>query len=265
MRANKLRSLIQEDKPSFGINLTVDSPDIVEIIGKTGLVDYIEFEAEYMPYSLHSLDNIARTTELYEMSTMIKLDKENQGFTASRAIGSGFQNILFSDTKSKDEAIKCVSYIKADLGTNTGNFGSADRRFASYGLESGTKEYVNYLNNSVIALMIEKKEAVENLEEILSVPGIDMVVFGGNDYSMSLGKPGHIRTNPEEIKKVALHVAKVALQMGIQPRPSIGSPNQAAEFMELGVKHFCMGNDLIGLWQWINTHFEELRKLVEKG
>ena len=82
MRANKLRSLIQEDKPSFGINLTVDSPDIVEIIGKTGLVDYIEFEAEYMPYSLHSLDNIARTTELYEMSTMIKLDKENQGFTA---------------------------------------------------------------------------------------------------------------------------------------------------------------------------------------
>ena len=113
--------------------------------------------------------------------------------------------------------------------------------------------------------MIEKKEAVENLEEILSVPGIDMVVFGGNDYSMSLGKPGHIRTNPEEIKKVALHVAKVALQMGIQPRPSIGSPNQAAEFMELGVKHFCMGNDLIGLWQWINTHFEELRKLVEKG
>ena len=53
--------------------------------------------------------------------------------------------------------------------------------------------------------------------------------------------------------------------MGIQPRPSIGSPNQATEFMELGVKHFCMGNDLIGLWQWINTHFEELRKLVEKG
>ena len=102
-------------------------------------------------------------------------------------------------------------------------------------------------------------------DRILSVPGIDMVVFGGNDYSMSLGKPGHIRTNPEEIKKVALHVAKVALQMGIQPRPSIGSPNQATEFMELGVKHFCMGNDLIGLWQWINTHFEELRKLVEKG
>ena len=60
MRINKLRELIDADKPSFGMNVTVDSPDVVEIIGKTGLVDYIEFEAEYMPYSLHSLDNLAR-------------------------------------------------------------------------------------------------------------------------------------------------------------------------------------------------------------
>ena len=75
MRNNKLRDLIDQDKPSFGMNVTVDSPDVVEIIGKTGLVDYIEFEAEYMPYSLHSLDNLARSTELYGMTSMIKIDK----------------------------------------------------------------------------------------------------------------------------------------------------------------------------------------------
>ncbi|SVB99177.1 uncharacterized protein METZ01_LOCUS252031, partial [marine metagenome] len=84
VRNNKLRELIDDDKPSFGMNVTIDSPDVVEIIGKTGLVDYIEFEAEYMPYTLHSLDNLARATELYGMTSMIKIDKENQGFTASR-------------------------------------------------------------------------------------------------------------------------------------------------------------------------------------
>ena len=46
------------------------------------------------------------------------------------------------------------------------------------------------LEDGVLALMIEKREAVENLEEILSIGGIDMVVFGGNDYSMSIGRPG---------------------------------------------------------------------------
>ena len=71
-----------------------------------------------------------------------------------------------------------------------GHHGSGDRRFAGYILESGSPQYVQALEDSVVALMIEKKEAVDNLEEILSVPGIDMVVWGGSDYSMSIGKPG---------------------------------------------------------------------------
>ena len=53
--------------------------------------------------------------------------------------------------------------------------------------------------------------------------------------------------------------------MGVTPRPSIGSPEQVAQYMELGVKHFCMGNDLINLYSWVNKNFEELRRLVEKG
>ena len=265
MRINKLRELIDADKPSFGMNVTVDSPDVVEIIGKTGLVDYIEFEAEYMPYSLHSLDNLARGTELYGMTSMIKIDKENQGFTASRALGSGFQNILFTDTKNVSDAEKCVAAVRPDGNSELGNFSSADRRFSSYGLESGTKEYVKYLNDSVIALMIEKKGAIENLREILSVSGVDMIVFGGNDYSMSLGKPGFVRTNPKEVKKVELEVIKIAIEMGVTPRPSIGSPEQVAQYMELGVKHFCMGNDLINLYRWVTENFEQVRMLVEKG
>ena len=38
--------------------------------------------------------------------------------------------------------------------------------------------------------MVEKKSCVDDLEAILSVPGIDMVQFGGSDFSMSIGKPG---------------------------------------------------------------------------
>ena len=124
---------------------------------------------------------------------------------------------------------------------------------------------MKYLNDSVIALMIEKNGAIENLREILSVSGVDMVVFGGNDYSMSLGKPGFVRTNPKEVKKVELEVIKIAIEMGVTPRPSINAPEQVAQYMELGVKHFCMGNDLINLYSWVNKNFEELRSLVAKG
>ena len=171
MRPNKLRELLKAGKPSVGTHVMTTSPDIVEMIGKTGLIDYIEFVAEYAPYSLVELDNFGRALELGGMSGMIKVDRENRGWVAQRAVGSGFQNVLFSDVHDAAEAEECVAIVRAESPQTGGHFGSADRRFASYGLESGSPEYVQALEDSVVSLMIEKDEAVKNIEEIIGCAG----------------------------------------------------------------------------------------------
>ena len=104
MRPNKLRQLLNDDKPSVGTHVMTVSPDVVEIIGKTGLIDYIEFVAEYAPFSLTELDNFGRALEIGGMSGMIKVDRENRGWVAQRAVGSGLQNVLFSDVHDAAEA-----------------------------------------------------------------------------------------------------------------------------------------------------------------
>ena len=55
---------------------------------------------------------------------------------------------------------------------------------------AGQPEYVQYLKDVVVALMIEKKSAVDDLEAILDVEGIDMIQWGPADYCMSIGRPG---------------------------------------------------------------------------
>ncbi len=260
MRPNKLRQLLNDDKPSVGTHVMTTSPDIVEMIGKTGLIDYIEFVAEYGPFSLSELDHFGRALELGGMSGMIKVDRENRGWVAQRAVGSGFQNVLFSDVHDAAEAEECVAIVRAESPQTKGHFGSADRRFASYGLESGTPEYVQALEDSVVALMIEKDEAVKNLDAILSVPGVDMVVFGGNDYSMSLGRMRAVP--PEEIAEVRNHIFTSALAKGIQPRSEIGEPEQAEEQIEMGVKHYAIGTDLFMIYQWVNERAGGLRDLL---
>ena len=258
MRPNRLRQLLNEGKPSIGHHVTSTSPDVVEIIGRAGGVDYLEFVAEYMPYDLYSLDNFGRALELTGMSGMIKIDQENKAYTANRAIGSGIQNILFSDTRTVEEATSCVHAVRAETPQTGGGFGAADRRFAGYGLESASPAYVQALEDGVLALMIEKREAVENLEEILSVGGIDMVVFGGNDYSMSIGRPGQ-GAGPGVLD----HVFKTALNMGVHPRAEISSPEQAKPFLDMGVRHFAIGTDLFVLYSWMRDNVGELRELVE--
>ncbi|MBA7581072.1 hypothetical protein ES708_22972 [subsurface metagenome] len=50
MRSNKLRKLLKENKPTIGTRVLSTWPGIIEMIGRTGIVDYIEFVAEYAPY-----------------------------------------------------------------------------------------------------------------------------------------------------------------------------------------------------------------------
>ena len=71
MRENRLRQALNEDKATVGTHTMTTSPDVVEIIGRTGLIDYIEFVAEYGPYTLPDLAHFGRALELYNMAGMI--------------------------------------------------------------------------------------------------------------------------------------------------------------------------------------------------
>ena len=89
MRPNKLREKLNAGEPTLGTHIHTTWPSIVEALGHTGAYDYVEFVAEYGPFDLHDLDNLARAAELWDLGTMIKVDAENRAYVAQRAIGSG--------------------------------------------------------------------------------------------------------------------------------------------------------------------------------
>ena len=99
--------------------------------------------------------------------------------------------------------------------------------------------FVDALDQSVIAIMIEKESAVENLEQLLSVEGVDMVQFGPADYSMSLGIPGQY--SDPRVVEAERYVIETSLKMGVAPRAEIAHPDQASRYLDMGVKHFCVG------------------------
>jgi 2-keto-3-deoxy-L-rhamnonate aldolase RhmA len=260
MRPNKLRERLTAGKPTVATHIHTTWPSVVEAIGHTGLYDYVEFVGEYGPYDLHDLDNLCRAADLYDMGMMIKVDQEPRGFLAQRAIGSGFQSVLFSDCRSAAEARECVRIARPETPEDGGTFGVATRRFTYMGY-GGTPEYVQALRDVVVVLMIEKRGAVDSLEEILAIDGVDMIQWGGSDYSMSVGKAG--QRNSPEIKQVERQVIETALRLGVPPRAEINTADQAKEYLDLGVRHFCIGTDITILFQWWKQHGDTLRKAIE--
>jgi 2-keto-3-deoxy-L-rhamnonate aldolase RhmA len=259
MKPNKIRELLSAGKPTLSTHIHSTWPSVVEAIALTGVYDYIEFVAEYAPYTLHDLDNMARAAELHNTSLMLKPDQASQQLVSQHAIGSGFHSILFVDIRSPEDAERAVRIVKPETPEDGGVHGVATRRITYMGYGGG-QPYVQALRDVVVAVMIEKKAAVERLDEILAVPGIDMVQWGPSDYSMSTGHAGE-RGNPE-VRAAEKKVFETCIARGIRPRAEIGSAEDAKRYLDMGVKDFSIGTDLAVLYAAMKRMGDQMRELL---
>ena len=265
MRRNPLRECLDAGKPTVGTHILSAWPTLVELIGHSKQYDYVEFTAEYAPFTMHDLDNLGRSFELMGMSGMIKIEQTQYTHQAMRAIGSGFQSVLFADIRSVEDAKAAVDAVRAETTMaegvrGRGRLGVGMRRDVGTVRTGGTPAYVDALNEVVIAIMVEKKSCVDDLEAVLSVPGIDMVQFGASDFSMSIGKTGQY--NDAEVLAAEKKTIETALRMGLHPRVELRDPSQAGKYLEMGVKHFCIGWDVRILADWWDTKGAEMRGML---
>ena len=265
MKVNQLRKLLNEGKPTLGTHVISPWPGMVEVIGHSGAFDYIEYVGEYSSFSLEQLDNFGRAIELFpNMSSMMKVEEQTRGFIATRAIDAGIQNVLFTDCRSAEEVRECIRLVRSETPEAGGIHGYNLRRNSRYSyLRDGGEAlapWVKAMNDVVIAFMIEKKGAIENLEEILSVKGVDMVQFGPADYSISIGKLEQSRSH--EVQKTQRDMVELALKKGVIPRIELGSFEQTKPYLDMGVRHFCIGIDIGVLYQWCQQQAKGMRELL---
>jgi len=264
LRKNLLREKLKAGKPTIGTHIQSTDPGMLELMALTGVVDYIEFVGPYAPYDLYWLDTVARITELHNISSTLKVDQSIQEFQAQRAISSGIQGILFTDIRSVEDAKACVRAVRPDTPLAGGRMGARMYRDTRYYLDCASAASVQGYNDVLVELMIEKRGAVDQLEEILAVEGIDMIQFGPADYSISTGVPGQRGSAP--IKEVERKVIRTALERGVAVRVDLlgtETLEECQEYVDMGVRHFCTGFEFVVVHRWLNENAPKLRALVE--
>jgi 2-keto-3-deoxy-L-rhamnonate aldolase RhmA len=259
MRENHFRKLLREGKPTLGTRLQSSWPTATEIVGRSQKYDYVEFLAEYAPYDLYALDNLGRAIELFpNFSGLIKMERSAQEHLAIRAMAAGIENLLFTDLRNAEDAKECLRIVKPETPEDGGTHGMAGGRAATGGAGALVQAY----RDAVIVVMIEKKGAVENLEQILAVKGIDMVQFGPSDYSMSIGQAGQRMS--DQVVEAREYTIKTALKMGVRPRAEITDASEAEYYLNLGVKDFCMAADTGVLARYYAQEGGALREMLSK-
>lgn len=257
---NRIYEAIKSGKNTVSTRIISTKPYIMEIIGGTGHYDYAEFLAEYSTFSQEDLENMVRAAELYRMGTMIKIDYQNRLYVAQKAVASGFQAVLFTDHRSAAQVRESIAALRPDTPSDNGSYGFSTRRFIKSPKMITAMGHAERIRHVVCCFMIEKKEAVDNLEEICAVPGVDMVQFGGYDYCMS--QNWEVEEHKEDIRQAECRMIETALRCGVRPRCEIYKPEDARYYASLGVKDFSLNIDNFILQDYWEEEGESLHRIL---
>lgn len=262
MKTNRLRQILNENGVSIATRISSRWGLITELAAYAGCYDYIEYLAEYAPLTVEDYENLARACEVHNMGSILKVDFQNHAWVAQKALAAGMHGILFTDCKTPAEVEECIYTTLPDTPEYGGRFGYPAYRWIGYQPNRPQLDYARAVADCVRLFMIEKKEAADQIEEICRIPGVDMIQFGPSDYSMSCGRNAADWAN--ERREMERHCIRVALEHGVQPRCEIEKPEDALYYQELGVKHFCLGDQIKILRGWWDENGNRLKTMVKE-
>ena len=221
----------------IGATVTVPNVDTALALANAGF-DFLWIEMEHAPISLESLREILLATRGARAVPITRVPA-NEAWLAKRVLDAGSLGVIFPFTSTREQAERAVASCRyPPLGVRGFGPGLAMSR---YGL--GASDYVKFANENVaVIVIIEQKEAVENVEAIASVPGIDVLFVGVNDLSYSLGVGG--RTTDPLVEQALVKVLEAGRRHGIAVGYPTGNPEEINRRIAQGFRFFQASSDV---------------------
>jgi len=203
---NHLKQKLKNLELTFGSWVTIPNQAIVEIMGDAGF-DWLVIDTEHAAIDIHQLQNLVAWIQAKGVKALVRVSK-NEEVIIKRVMDAGADGVIVPMVKNKEEAKMAVDFV---YYPPFGKRGVGLSRAQKYGV--GFQEYQEWLaNEAVVIAQIEHIDAVNNLEEILAVPGIDGIIVGPYDLSASMGKPG--KYDEEDVKMALLKVDDICKKLG---------------------------------------------------
>lgn len=255
---NKLKKAITEKDYAVGTFLGVANPPIIEIMGYTGL-DFVIIDTEHGPYDTMPMSDLIQAAECKGVSPIVRIaditHKEIQ-----RAMDNGAEGIIIPCLRDIEDFRKVV-----DLGkfAPIGNRGFIKGRGSGFGNEpwaTGTLvEYMENSNEKVLLLpQCETKEALDNIEEIVKIDGIDGIFIGPFDLSICMGIPAQF--NAPEFQAAMDRILKACKDAGKLCMTFTSTVDEARDYIARGFDAVANSIDTIVFAQAYKKMTEDIRK-----
>ena len=207
---NRLRQKLAANGFAIGPILNFNAQWLVDLAGPIGF-DFVMIDAEHGPLSPESAEGMIRAAEVAGLTPVVRVPA-NVPHEILRFLDIGASAIQVPHIDSAEDARRAVAAIKYPPFGERGH--APTTRAAGYGIDQLPGAYVDFANRETMVLaMIESTQAVDNVDKILDVEGVDVLIMGPGDLSLSMGHKG-VRDAPE-VERAVDHVIARARKRGI--------------------------------------------------
>jgi len=256
MHENRVKAKIREGKLAIGTYVGLADPALVEVIGLAGF-DAAFIDTEHSAFDFKLVEEMIRAADLVGITGIVRIP-ENNPKTILRIMDMGAQAIQVPHIKTRDDAIAAV---KATRYAPLGERGMAGASRASrYGTVSQADHVATSNLETMVIAMVEDQEALDNLEGIASVEGLDLIAIGPSDLSQSLGisdsRDPRLRSTIEKISTTLLKVgkAKMAIPLG---HPAF--PVDVTQLQKMGVAYANCGPAVVP--RLLNSYRQQVQEI----
>ncbi|ELZ85192.1 aldolase [Haloferax sp. Atlit-4N] len=252
MPGNSLRERIVDGDSVLGTFQIVNSMMVSEIATVAGF-DFVVIDQEHGPATAQSTMRACAGAQSQGGSAVVRV-RENAPGEIQRALDVGADGVQVPQVETADDARRAVNAAKFHP---VGERGLSP--YGRAGTYEGGPEFESTQNEeTVLALQVEGVKAVENIDSILDVDGIDVLFLGPYDLSQSLGVPGDVQH--EDVVETMRSVVRKAKDSGTVVGTYADTPTQAEKWLETGVQYVTLAEDAPVL----RNAFSELAGAVER-
>lgn len=247
LRPNKIKQRLAKGQSAVGAFVQMANPEVVEVIGNAGY-DYVWIDCEHGSIYLETAISMIRAAEATGLTPIVRVPNHDPTFIA-RMLDAGAQGIVVPQVSTAAQALAVSSAAKYRFdGKGHGTRGACPLVRAAGHQTPDWREFARWSNDNVTMwLLVETVEGIDNLDAILEVPGIDAIVLGAFDLSVSMGYDGD-RHQPEVVARLDGLTDKV-IARGVQVVGMLFEPTAEAMraqkdvYEKQGCRIFIAGTD----------------------
>jgi 2-keto-3-deoxy-L-rhamnonate aldolase RhmA len=236
MKTNHVREKLQVGKPTIGCFLGLGSPSVAELMAHAGF-DWLVIETEHNGLDSAEIEHMLRAIDGTDTVPLVRVPSSSHVYI-QRALDMGAMGVVVPMVKTAGEAEKIVraTRLPPDGARSWGPLRASHYTF-------DTEDYLRRANeNILVVLIIETSEAVDNLEAIAAVPGVDVLNLGPWDMSLSLGLDPQKLPLPE-VDAILDRMLEAAGRGVVAVGEGAGTPGELRAAQEKGVTFLSYGGD----------------------